>query len=82
MLLCCKELRGPIKRFIREQCPDDDDDTSNSTASATDKYDPLADKLTDEEWDEVEELVNFLQAPYKACKLLEGDLGTSGHRSI
>jgi hypothetical protein len=49
MLLRYKELRGPIKRFIREQCPDDDDDTSNSTASATDKYDPLADKLTNEE---------------------------------
>jgi hypothetical protein len=82
MLLCCKELRGPIKRFIREQCPDDDDDTSNSTALATDKYDLLADKLTDEEWDEVEELVDFLQALYEACKLLEGDLGTLGHGSI
>lgn len=93
MLLRCKELRGPIKRFIREQASIDDDDdnvnlednddnTRTPAASATADYNPLADKLTDEEWDEVEELVDFLQAPYEACKLLEGDLGVSGHGSI
>jgi hypothetical protein len=49
MLLCCKELRGPIKRFICEQCPNNNNNTSNSTALATNKYNLLADKLTNEE---------------------------------
>jgi hypothetical protein len=92
MLFRCKELQEPIKRFIREQASIDDDDNINlednddntrmPAASATANYNPSADKLTDEEWDEVEELVDFLQAPYEACKLLEGDLGVSGHGSI
>lgn len=38
----------------------------------------MADKLTDEKWDEVDELVDFLQAPYEMTKRLEGNLSSSG----
>jgi hypothetical protein len=80
MLLRCLELREPIKRFIRRLR--NPDDTPKTTASATDKYDPLADSLTDDEWDEVKELVNFLEAPYEMTKRLEGNNSASGFGSL
>ncbi|KAF1936418.1 hypothetical protein EJ02DRAFT_427534 [Clathrospora elynae] len=45
-------------------------------------YNPTYDSLTDNEWDEVAELANFLQAPYEMTKCLEGDNGASGFRSL
>jgi hypothetical protein len=61
---------------------DDDDNTSNSTRSATLGYDFEADKLSEDEWEEVEELVKFLQGPYKMTKRLEGDNSRSGFGSM
>jgi hypothetical protein len=81
MLLCCREFRELIKRFIRKLWPDNDD-SSNTNASVTNKYDPMANKLTDEEWDEVDELVDFLQALNEMTKRLEGNLSSSGFGSI
>jgi hypothetical protein len=51
MLQRCLELKESIKRFIRKLCTIDDDDS---------KYDPLTDSLSDDKWDEVIELVDFL----------------------
>jgi hypothetical protein len=89
MLLRCTELRAPIRTFMREASStndDDDDDnndnTSNSTRSATLGYDFEADKLLEDKWEEVEELVEFLQGPYKMTKQLEGNNSRSGFRSM
>jgi hypothetical protein len=83
MLLCCREFREVIKRFIQKLWPDNNNNnSSNTNASVTNKYDPMANKLTDEEWDEVEKLVNFLQALYEMTKRLEGNLSSSGFGSI
>jgi hypothetical protein len=65
MLLCCLELKEPIKRFnrrLRDDARDDDVD-----------YSPLTDQLSEDDWDDVKELVDFLQAPYEMTKRLEGN---------
>jgi hypothetical protein len=73
MLQRCLELKESIKRFIRKLRTIDDDDS---------KYDPLTDSLSDDEWDEVIELVDFLQAPFEMCRRLEGDNSASGFGSL
>jgi hypothetical protein len=76
MLLRCTELQEPIKRFIQRlrPCSDDTDNADDDTEPHTnEQYDPLTDGLTDDDWDEVHELVAFLQAPYEMTKRLEGN---------
>jgi hypothetical protein len=75
MMLRCLELKDHIQRFIRALKNDD-----NFADDIT--YDPLTDGLTDEEWDDAQELVNFLQAPYEMTKKLEGNNSSSGFGSI
>lgn len=82
MMLRCLELREPIKRFIRKlrtQRGNTDRDSSDPVEAA---YDPLTDSLTDDEWDEVSELVDFLNAPYQMTRRLEGSNSVSGFGSL
>jgi hypothetical protein len=46
------------------------------------EYDPHTDALSDLEWDEVEEIVDFLQPAYEMTKRLEGDNCVSGFGSL
>jgi hypothetical protein len=73
MLQRCLELKESIKRFICKLCTTNDDDR---------KYNPLTDSLNDNEWDEVIELVNFLQVLYEMCHYHKGDNSASGFGSL
>ena len=66
MMPRCLELREPIKRFIRRLRTESSENQSEAT------YDPLTYGLTEDEWDEVSELVNFLQASFEMTRRLEG----------
>ena len=82
MMLRCLELREPIKRFmwkLRATTTDNDFNNDDTIAAV---YSPLTDALTDEEWDEVDELVQFLQAPYEMTKPLEGNTSSNTFRSL
>jgi hypothetical protein len=46
------------------------------------KYNLQLDALTEDKWDKVEELVNFLQPAYKITKRLKGDNSVLGFRSL
>jgi hypothetical protein len=75
MLLRCYELREHINRFIRQLRGHD--------ASIDDlDYGPLEDTITEEEWDDVKDLVDFLQAPYEMTKRLEGNNSGNGFGSL
>jgi hypothetical protein len=80
MMLRCLELKEPIKRFIRKLSKATDFD-NDDTAEEID-YSPLTDGLSDDEWDEARELVDFLQAPYEMTKRLEGNNSSSGFGSL
>ena len=74
MLLRCLELKEPIKRFnqrLRDDALDNDVD-----------YSPLTDRLSEDDWDDVKELVDFLRAPYEMAKRLEGKNGQSSFGSL
>jgi hypothetical protein len=75
MMLRCLELKDHIQRFVQA--------LKNNNDFADDvTYDPLTNSLTDKEWDNAQELVNFLQAPYKMTKKLEGNNSSFGFGSI
>jgi hypothetical protein len=74
MLLRCLELKEPIKRFNRQLR----DDVLNDNVD----YSPLTDRLSEDDWDDVKELVNFLQAPYEMTKRLKGNNSQSGFGSL
>lgn len=76
MLLRCLELKLPIQRFVRNlRGYDIPVDTSD--------YSPLTDALSDDEWIEVEQLVDFLRIFYEMTKRLEGNQsGISGFGSL
>jgi hypothetical protein len=74
MLLRCLELKEPIKRFNRRLQDDALDDDVN--------YSPLTNRLSEDDWDDVKELVDFLQAPYEMTKRLEGNNSQSGFGSL
>jgi hypothetical protein len=76
MLLRCFELKDTIQRFIRRLRSD------NSIVSDNLDYSPLTDSLTDDEWGDVKEFVDFLKAPYEMTKRLEGNNSCSGFGSI
>jgi hypothetical protein len=75
MLLRCYELRQYINRFIRwlasHEAADDDLD-----------YSPLTDTITEDDWDDVKALVDFLEAPYQMTKRLEGNNSGNGFGSL
>lgn len=74
MLLRCLELRRCIQRFMtRSQSP---------SQQVDDDYDPLTDTLTEEEWEAVQQLVDFLQLPVEMTKRLEGSNSVSGFGSL
>lgn len=77
MLLCCYELKEHINRFIRKLRPDKYTNTAND-----DDYNPLTDGLTKEDWDDVKELADFLQAPHEMMKRLEGNNSCGGFGSL
>jgi hypothetical protein len=77
MLLRSFELKKTIQlyiRLLRQNTEIKQEDGS--------EYDPQTDALSDEEWDEVEELVDFLQPAYEMTKRLEGDNCVSGFGSL
>ena len=78
MLLRCLELKTSINRFIRQQreltnALDDPEDT---------EFNALHDRLSDDDWEDVKELVDFLQAPYEMTKRIEGNNSVSGFGSL
>jgi hypothetical protein len=75
MLLRCYELHKHINRFIH-QLRGHDASLDNLD------YGPLKDTITEEEWDDIKDLVNFLQAPYKMTKWLEGNNSGNGFGSL
>jgi hypothetical protein len=75
MLLRCYELRQHINRFIRRLASHEaGDDELN--------YSPLTDTITKEEWDDVKDLIDFLEAPYQMTKRLEGNNSGNGFGSL
>jgi hypothetical protein len=76
MMLRCLELKKHIQRFIRTLKND------NEINSDDVGFNPLTHNLTDEEWDDVQELVDFLQAAYEMTKKLDGNNSNSGFGSI
>jgi hypothetical protein len=75
MLLRCLELCNPITRFMTrlQQQP---------LQRLDDKYNPLTNKLSSKEWEGVQQLVDFLQAPVEMTKRLEGNNSASGFGSL
>jgi uncharacterized protein YecA (UPF0149 family) len=77
MLLRCQELKKTIQLYVKALRQNTEIKTEDGS-----EYDPQTDALTEDEWDEVEELVDFLQPAYKMTKRLEGDNSVSGFRSL
>jgi hypothetical protein len=75
MLLRCRELKDAIRCFQRQLRSDD---LSNNSAT----YSALKDHISDDDWDEVEEPIEFLQLPYELTKRLEGNNSQSGFGSL
>lgn len=79
MILRCIELREPISRFIRKLRRTEKVDNDDNSSEA---YDPLTDELSDEEWEAVERLKNFLERFYRATLKLEGKTSTSQYGAL
>jgi hypothetical protein len=75
MLLRCNELKDPIKAFIREARRSHSNDSD-------DGYDPLRDGLTDDEWDELTEIVDYLEMFYEMTLRLEGNASKGRYGSL
>jgi hypothetical protein len=75
MLLRCLELRNTITRFMTrlQQRP---------LQRLNDECNPLTDKLSSEEWEGIQQLASFLQAPVEVTKRLEGNNNASGFGSL
>ena len=84
MLLRCQELREPIKSFQRKyrQQVKNDKEFDTEDDSEGQYYNPICDYLSDDDWLEVDELINFLRVPYDLCKALEGNNSVSGFGSL
>lgn len=79
MLLRCWELREPIRVYQRQ--------FRQSQASATSAVDheavsALEDRISEDDWEEVTQLIDFLQGPYELTKRLEGNSSQSGFGSL
>lgn len=77
MLLRCRDLRYAIRSFQR---PIRNDETI--TPSVDTPAPRFEDYTTDDDRDEVDALVDFLQLPYELTKRLEGNNSTSGFGSL
>jgi hypothetical protein len=75
MLIRCYKLRQHINRFIRRLA-------SHGTGDDKLNYSPLTDTITEEEWDDVKDLIDFLKAPYQMTKRLEGNNSGNSFRSL
>jgi hypothetical protein len=75
MLLRCLKLRNLITRFITrlQQQP---------SQRLDNEYNPLTIELSSEEWEGVQQLVNFLQALVEITKHLEGNNSASSFRLL
>jgi hypothetical protein len=80
MLLRCQELREPIKSFQRKyrQQVKNNKEFGTKDNSEGQYYNLICDYLSDNNWLEVDELINFLRVPYDLCKALEGNNSVSG----
>ncbi|CAE7020025.1 hypothetical protein HRS9139_02657 [Pyrenophora teres f. teres] len=74
MLLRCLELRNSIQRFMTR--------SQSASQQLDDAYNPLTDALTEEEWEAVQQLVDFLVLPVEMTKRLEGSNSVSGFGSL
>lgn len=79
MLLRCRELREAIRVYQRQLRQSD-----TSSASAIDEIavSALEDRITEDDWEEVNQLIDFLQVPYELTKRLEGNNSQSGFGSL
>jgi len=75
MLLRCLELRNSITRFTTRL-------QQQASQRVDDEYNPLTDELSSEEWEGVQQLVDFLQAAVEMTKRLEGNNSASGYGSL
>ncbi|RYN53571.1 hypothetical protein AA0118_g9680 [Alternaria tenuissima] len=75
MLLRCLELRNPITRFMTRL-------QQQASQGYNDEYNLLNDEISSEEWEGVQQLVDFLQAPVEMTKRLEGNNSASGFGSL
>jgi hypothetical protein len=83
MLNRCRELKPAVNKFIRA-CRNDDgfDDDDDATANPAAKYNPLIDQLNDDDWEEVELIINFLEVPFQLTKAVEGNNSNNGFGSL
>jgi hypothetical protein len=63
MLLCCYKLRQLTNRFICQLA-------NHKAGDNKLNYSPLTDTITEEEWNNVKNLIDFLEAPYQMTKRL------------
>jgi hypothetical protein len=84
MLLRCLELREPVKSFQRkyQQQVKNNKEFDAEDDSEGQYYDPICNHLSDDDWLEVNKLINFLKVPYDLCKALEGNNSVSGFGSL
>jgi hypothetical protein len=83
MLLCCQALRKSVKSFQRkhrQQVKNDKEFVSEDNGEGQ-HYNPLFDTLSNNNWIEVDELIDFVRVPYDLCKALEGN-NVSGFGSL
>jgi hypothetical protein len=73
MILRCLEHKDAIRLFMRR--------SRDEAAGSITTYSPLYNSLSDDEWDDVAELVAFLKTPYEIKKRLEGNNSSSGFGS-
>ena len=85
-MMRCLEIWEPIQRFSRklraQKLSADSDKSAEYETKAEAAYNPLTDFLTDGEWDETQELADFLEAPFQLMRRLEGSNGVSGFGSL
>ena len=84
MLVRCQELREPVKDFQRKyrQVVKVDKEFHVDDSSSGAHYNPMLDALTDDEWLEVINLIDFLKIPYDLTEALEGNNSNSGFGSL
>ena len=76
MLIRCHELKSAIRAFQRQI------HSNNDLSSDAVTYSALKDHISDDDWDEVTALTDFLQLPYELTKRLEGNNSQSGFGSL
>ena len=79
MLLRCRELRETIRVYQRQLRQLD---TSPTSAIDEIAVSALEDRITEDDWEEVNQLIDFLQVPYELTKRLEGSNSQSGFGSL